>query len=1102
MRNLVLAVLAMTLSALSPRAAADGITGKLIDGQAWRCIGPAVVGGRIDDVAVVESDTTIAYVATATAGLWKTTNHGVTFSPIFDDQPCQSIGAVAVSRTDPNIVWVGTGEANNRQSSSWGCGVFKSVDAGKTWQHMGLPDSLHIPKIAIHPTNPDIVYVAALGHLWGPNEERGLYKTVDGGKTWVAVLKGNADTGCQDVVLDPANPEIVYASLYQRRRAAWGFIGGGPHGGVFRSRDGGGTWTKLQKGLPAGDIGCSGLDVYRRNPRIVYAIVEARDGGVFRSEDGGDSWTRMSSTNPRPMYFSLIRIDPNDDQTLWIGGVSFMRSRDGGKTFAAESGARLHADIHAIWIDPADSRHMLVGCDGGIQWSYDRGRTWDHVNTIPLAQFYGLGYDMQIPYNLAGGLQDNGSWLGPSSHGPRQGPTNASWQNLGSGDGFLGAIAPDDPNTVYTESQNGNVRRSNAALGTSVNITPSAPPGEPPYRWDWCTPFMISPHRSSKILLGGNRLFLSTDRGDTWRRTQDLSTNPDITQFELMGVKRGKAYPFPDLGSDYGQIVTISESPLKEGILYVGTDDGNLQVSRDDGRTWTNVVRNLPGVTGGIYVSRVHASIHRAGRVYASLDNHRADDYRPYVFVSEDYGATWRSISNGIPIGSTVNVIREHPQTPNLLFAGTDRGLYVSFDRGLQWSRFGKPLPPLRVDEVLIHPRENDLIVATHARGVYILDDIGSLVAAANGVSGRMALFPPAPAVMYRGTTATATLTGNRQYDTQGEPTGARIHYWLAEEPTLTNAPELTILTSHGQVVTRRRLTLANAGYNVTTWDFREDLESAAPTTTMRAASSDGTAQDPRSSRPAQRSATGARRPSRSIAQRGTRVLPGGYRVRLQLGDAVQEQRLTVIDDPRIRLSRRERATLIRLIRDMNRRAVLARRADDRAQALETALKTSAESDPVKNGPESARIALKEMQNGVAALRNSLAGRTAGPTAGALVQTLGAGGQIVEFRSSGNNAVSARLARYAMRLDSISEMPSRGLRAEMETLMKESDRLIREADELSGRALVRLNTIFKKAKLPELVLQPSSEEGGSAESVLEVIGREDGTEVDISDMGG
>lgn len=1027
----------------------------LTDGLPWRCIGPAVMGGRIDDVAVVESDPAIAYVATATAGLWKTTNHGTTFEPVFDDQPCQSIGAVAVCQSNPNIVWVGTGEANNRQSSSWGCGVFKSTDGGRTWEHMGLEDTLHIARIVIHPRDPEIVFVAAVGHLWGPNKERGLFRTRDGGKTWQAVLQINEDTGCTDVALDPINPDTVFAAMYQRRRAAWGFIGGGPHSGIFRSRDGGDTWQKLTEGLPAGDKGRIGLDVYRKDPRIVYAVVEARDGGVFRSEDGGDTWRRMSSTNPRPMYFSLIRVDPTDDQFVWLAGVSLLRSKDGGRSFSSEPTASLHADIHAIWINPSNPRHMLVGCDGGIQWSHDRGRTWDHVNTIPLAQFYALAHDMETPYNVAGGLQDNGSWIGPSSLPAGRGPSHGDWTNIGGGDGFYCAIDWLDPNTVYSESQNGAVRRLNLATRASKQITPVAPPGEPRYRWDWCTPFMLSPHNPRKVLLGGNRLFISTDRGDTWRRTEDLSTNPNISEFVLMGVKRGTGYPFPDIGSDYGQIVTLTESPVRPGVIYVGTDDGNLQVSLDDGRTWRNVAANVPGVPRGTYVSRVHASPHAAGRVYASFDGHRSDDYRPYIFVSEDYGETWRAISRGIPVGSTVNVVRDHPRCPDLLFAGTDRGLYVSFDRGENWTRFGKPLPPLRVDEVLVHPRENDLIVATHARGVYILDDISVLVAEASRKPGAAMLLPPRRAVQYRGTGGSGSLTGNRQFFTRGAPTGALIRYWLEKEPTEDAPVTLIIQDARGREVLRRRLLTASAGYNLFTWDMRAVPRgrSGTPTRTTQRQTTSGQRQTSRT--------TETRGQQTGATAMGVRVPPGEYVVRLRVGDNEQSQMLRIDPDPRLRLRTTDYRRVFDTAMGLMTAAMDLRTADARMASLEQSLSSYLSSDDAKAQPQARRAPVSDLLARVRQVRADIAGSSGAGQPSSAQATAGS-----QAQPAGRSvSLITTLLRYASDLDSAAEAPSPALRKLMNEALGRARGLIAAAETLEKKELPKLNAALKRSGL-------------------------------------
>ncbi|NLI00292.1 MAG: hypothetical protein GX446_12475, partial [Chthonomonadales bacterium] len=823
----------------------------------------------------------------------------------------------------------------------------------------------------------------------------------------------------------------------------------------------------------AGDKGRIGLDVYRRDPRIVYAVVEAQGGGVFRSEDSGDNWTRQSATNPRPMYFSKIRVDPNDDQFIWLAGVSFMRSKDGGKTFGTESGARLHADIHAIWINPANSKHMLVGCDGGIQWSHDRGQTWDHINTIPLAQFYHVAFDMQRPYNVAGGLQDNGSWLGPSSRPGSGGPRHSDWQNIGGGDGFYCAIDPSDPNTVYSESQNGAVRRVHLATGASKAITPRPNAGEPRYRWDWCTPFMLSPHNPRKVLLGGNRLFISTDRGDTWRRTEDLSTNPDTSTFVLMGVKRGRSYPFPDLGSDYGQIVTLTESPVREGVLYVGTDDGNLQVSQDDGKTWVNVATNVPGVPKGTYVSRVHASPHSVGRIYAAFDGHRGDDYTPYAFVSEDFGATWRPIAKGIPPGSTINVVRDHPYCENLLFAGTDRGLYVSTDRGATWTRFGKPLPPLRVDDVVVHPRENDLIVATHARGIYILDDISHFVAVASGkLTGKIALLQPRKAVMYRASGGMSSLQGNRVYVTPGAPTGATIRYWLASEPSADQALTLTIEDQKGRVLRSRRLLLASAGLNSTTWDFRRDPPGASGTAQTGAAPSRASTGPQSSGRAATagRQAQAGQSASRGrVTAMGPRVLPGRYIVRLRMGDETQTRYIDVEQDPRVTLSLRQQRELSVLTEGLMARAMELQRHERWLEGLETAVTKAIQDEAMKAAPKPIAERLAALQGRTRQARAQLRGGEPAPT-GPATETLGPSGEVIQLQGRATASVAARLSQYYMTLETMPEAPSKQLRAEMTELMRTADTIAREARNLRERELPGINKLLTGAKLPTITV--------------------------------
>lgn len=779
----ILMIFSLSFSAKREKREPILIDEEILKGITLRNVGPANMGGRIDDIAVVEGKPWIIYVGTASGGIWKTENNGVTWESIFDNEIVSTIGDIAIAPSDPNIVWTGTGEANNRQSSSWGNGVYKSVDGGKTWKHMGLSDTHHIGRVVIHPTNPEIVYVAAVGHLWGPNKERGLFKTTDGGKTWKCVLFINEDTGVTDVAIDYESPNIVYAAAYQRRRTAYGFAGGGPHSGIYKSIDGGETWKKLTNGLPSGDTGRIGLDVYRKDPRIIYAIVENKDGGVFRSEDRGESWKRMSSTNPRPMYYSQIRIDPQNDLRIWVLGVQMHYSEDGGKIFRTDLVQRIHVDFHAMWINPENSDHIILGSDGGIHISYDRGKSWDFINTIPLGQFYEVGYDMRRPYYIYGGLQDNGTWAGPSRTRYSVGITNEDWYNVAGGDGFYAVVDPNDYNTVYVESQDGNLMRFNLKTGERRNIRPVPKDEKEEYRFNWNSPILISPHNSNVIYYGGNKLFKSTDRGETWTESPDLTTNPNRDKMPIMGI-------IPDENTlsrhdgvlYYGTITTISESPVKEGLIYVGTDDGNVQISRDGGKTWKNLAPKIKGVPSNTYVSRVVASRFEEGRVYVAFDGHRSNDFKPYVFVSNDYGETWKSISNNIPYGYCVNVIREGLKKPNLLFVGTEFGAFFSIDGGKNWIRLKSNFPTVPVDDIAIHPREHDLILGTHGRSVWILDDAKFFEDLNEDILNSDAyLFDIRPAEIFNPYSHKGN-TGHKMFIAPNPLPGAIITYYLKEK--------------------------------------------------------------------------------------------------------------------------------------------------------------------------------------------------------------------------------------------------------------------------------------------------------------------------------
>ncbi|MFM7323193.1 MAG: VPS10 domain-containing protein, partial [Armatimonadota bacterium] len=987
----------------------------------------------------------------------------------------------AIAPSNPNIVWVGTGESNNRQSSSWGNGVYRSTDAGKTWKHLGLADTHHIGRVVVHPTNPDIAWVAAGGRLWGPSEDRGVYKTVDGGQTWEKSLHIDVDTGATDIVIDPADPEHLVAATYQRRRTPFGIAGGGPGSGIHVSRDGGKTWVRSTKGLPEKDLGRIGLDIYRKDGKVLYALVESENGGstqsptgnggLYRSNDGGVSWERMSGTNPRPMYFSQVRIDPNDDQKIWVLGVSPYISKDGGKTFRGEDGvasSKVHADGHALWIDPKDSRHVVLGCDGGIQVSWDYGRNWDFMNTFPLAQPYEVYYDFQNPYWVYGGLQDNGTWGAPSrTLDFGRGVTNDEWINVGGGDGFHARIDPTNPRIVYTESQNGAVRRIDPVTGESKSIRPRAPQGET-YRWDWNTPFEISPHDPRKILLGANRLFISNDRGDTWRRTDDLTQKIDRTKVPVMGKPITKETLSAFDGEDgYSEIVAVAESPAKAGVLWVGVDDGALQVSQDDGKTWTNLTDRLPGVPPRTYVSRVVPSKFAAGRCYVTLDGHRSNDFKPYVFVTEDFGQTWRSIAAGIPEFHTASVIREHPRAENLLFVGTERGLWVSVDRGARWQRFGAPLPTVPIDDLQIHPRDHDLILATHARGFYILDDIGALEAVARGTAtGPVSIAPPKPAVHWRLGSRKAT-TGDKFYIAPNpSSSGATLRYFLPKDVE-EGGVQIEIRDASGKQLVR---TLAgartSAGWNTVSWDLRWP----APTV----ASGGGGTTAPDAGRGGQTGARGAGRGASAATPgrgqgggrpqgggpgggfggiRGTRVLPGTYEVRVVAGDALATAALSVADDPRIALADRDRKDLF----DTQRRL---------AGAWETASAVRPRLESARRGLTTAEEkATGALKGEVEALRKSVETLLAKVAPVPARRPAGQPGDVPDFsaiQSMMASTITGRASAAAQLLEGITEPVSATRKAEAVVIEREARDARRAADRLL-RGLGALNEKLKAA---------------------------------------
>jgi photosystem II stability/assembly factor-like uncharacterized protein len=884
----------------------------------FREIGPAVMGGRIDDFAVVESNPKIIYVGTASGGVWKTTNNGTTWEPVFDKEGVSTIGDIAIAPSDPSVVWVGSGEPNNRQSSSWGDGAYKSIDGGKTWKKMGLDATHHIGRIVIHPRNPDVVYVAALGHLWGPNPERGVYKTSDGGKSWTQVLKINDDTGVSDIAMDPESPDILYAAAYERRRTPYGFNGGGPDSAIYKTTDGGANWRKLTKGLPwengGSDTGRIGLDIYRKDPNIVYAEIEHEKGGTFRSEDKGETWKRMGDTDPRPSYYSQIRIDPNNDLRIWELGAQMFYSEDGGKTFTTQRVRGIHGDYHAMWIDPADSNHMIAGCDGGINWSYDAGKSWDFLNVIAIGQFYEVGLDNQKPYQICGGLQDNASWCGPSQTLTADGIVNDDWTLMPGGDGFYAEIDPVEPWIVYTESQDGHLSRRDARLGQQRSIMPQAKAGEPHYRFQWNSPVAVSAHDHNTIYYGGNYLFKSTDRGDSWTRLGgDLTTGVDRKKLQIFGKTPDKnTLSRHDGVQEYPTITTLSESPLTTNVLWVGTDDGNVQVTRDGGKTWKNVAAKT-GVPAGTYVSRVVASKTAEGAAFVTFDGHRNDDYRVYIFATTDYGENWKAIRNGIPDSAgTVHVIREHPRNTNLLFAGTEFGLWVSWDRGANWMALKNNFPTVPVDDIEIQARENDLVLATHGRSIWIFDDLTPIEKMdASVASSDFTFLTPRTATEWS-LKRRHWFGGQKIYQAKNPPYGVILNYYLKEavpaeaqktskddrekseaatDATKTDLStkkegkvKITVLDKDGKLV-REFDGPGAAGVNRTNWDLRWN-PAAEPTPQQLEAMAAGFGFGPR----------------------GPLVEPGEYTIKIKAGSKEASQKVVVEGDPRIQISAADRA--------------------------------------------------------------------------------------------------------------------------------------------------------------------------------------------------
>jgi photosystem II stability/assembly factor-like uncharacterized protein len=998
-------VLAPAMSA-SPAVAQAGLTSDMLSGLRLRNIGPAAMSGRFVDIEVVESDPYEFYVASATGGIFRTTNNGVTFEPVFENEATHSIGDIAIFQQDPNIIWVGTGERANRQSSSWGDGVYKSTDRGATWTNVGLRDSHHIGRIVTHPTDPDVVYVAAMGHLWGPNEERGLYRTTDGGRTWERLLYVDEDTGVVDVAMHPSEPDTIYAATYQRRRKAFGFHGGGPGSGLYKSTDGGATWENLsfKNGLPEDDYGRIGISIYRGDPNIVYVCIEQgrqytastsyeeRLAGIYRSEDKGASWEHMSDWNPRPMYASQILVDPTNDQRIYMQN-SFSMSEDGGRTFQRIR-QTIHGDDRFVWVDPGDSRHLIKASDGAIGITYDRGETWLFVETLPVSQFYRVDVDMSHPYRVVGGLQDNGSWIGPSATYRTEGILNEDWLPIGGGDGFFSLADPRDPDIIYTESQYlgltkvdmRTMERRDIRPGTGEGFlggrrnwevwgqdksTPLLGNNMLPANWDG--PFMLSPHDPSVIYAGTNEVWKSTDGGNSWTSLGDLTTRVDRVELTIMGQHPNAATHSLDDGVPYYPTTSyIAESPLRQGLLYVGTDDGNFQRSMDAGETWENLTRGFPGLPAGTWVAGIEPSRFAEGTVYAVFDGHRNDDFDNHVYKSTDYGESWTSINGDLPAERVVRAIKEDLRNPSLLYIATELGFFISVDGGDHWVELKNNMPTLPFNDMVIHPRDNDLVLGSHGRGIWILDSISALQELTPEVLASPAhLFSTKPAEQIRYARMTGS-PGHNIYYGENPPDGGIIDYWLAEAG---GEVAISIRDVTGAEVATVEAT-ADRGINRVIWDLRH-----APFAPPKGARGEGGF-----------GGLGQGGPGRGLD--GPFVVPGTYTVRLTAAGQTYEQPLVVEEDPRINVGFEERRawthTLLRI-------GAMYEATNDLVGALAdhaAGLGDDAPDDVVTEGQELDRLA-SELRRRIQSLYSSVGSWTGGPTADQVAQ-MGFFGDLIE----------------------------------------------------------------------------------------------------------
>ncbi len=988
-----------------------------VDSHTWggleaRSIGPAAMSGRVAAVDAVPLDTLVIYVGAASGGVWKSVDGGLTFKPIFDDH-VQSIGAIEIDPNDPRTVWVGTGESWTRNSVSVGDGVYKTTDGGESWERMGLADSERIAAIVVDPRDSDTVYVCATGRLWSSGGERGVYKTTDGGKTWAQVLGVDENTGCSDLAMDPQEPDILYAGMWQFRRWPWFFYSGGPGSGLYKTTDGGKTWKRLERGLPAGELGRIAVAVAPSRPSVVYASVEAKDGGFYRSDDLGETWVqtdRSFAVRARPFYFSMIRVDPREHRTVYKGGFDLLVSTDGGESFASAGGGT-HPDHHALWIHPQNPRHLILGTDGGLYISEDAGHHWRFVRSLPISQFYHVSYDMEFPYNVYGGLQDNGSWMGPSR--APGGVRNKHWRNVGFGDGFYTFRDPLDADFVYSEYQGGQLRRLRLSTGEMKDIRPYEGKEDPKFRFNWNTPVHLSPTVRGRIYVGAQFLFRSEDRGDSWARiSPDLTTNDPAKQRQ---EESGGLTLDNSTAENHCTIYAIAESPLDPDVVWVGTDDGNLQVTRDGGASWTNVVGHVPGLPPNTWVSSVEASHHDPGTAYVTFDGHGTGDMKTYVYRTTDFGASWISLATEEMEGYA-HVVREDLEDPQLLFVGTEFGLYVSIDGGQRWARFQSGLPrkaPVRA--LAIHPRAGDLIIGTHGRGIYILDDLTPLRALeAEHLEADIVLLPSRPAVMIL-EASVQDFGGEDEFVGANPPEAAWITYFMKRRHVFGEL-KVRVYDAEGRLIKelpggKRR------GINRVAWPMRLKPPKVPPASAL------------------------------VPAFQGPRVPEGRYRVEIVKGEQKVAGEVELVADPRSPHSAEDRAlqqrTALRLYGLLERLTwvvesleALRDGARERAEAVGQASKLGGRLQAYADELEAFR--------------------------GTLVATREGGGL------AGEEKLREKLGGLYGNVVSYGGRPSSSQLERVQVLEAELERAVEQFDRLRGTKLAELNEALHKARQPAL----------------------------------